>query len=321
VDYERLFAAIPTPYLVMTPELVILDANPAYLAVTGRSREDIVGRGVFEAFPPQPDALDEGGVSRVQRSFERARDTGVMDTMPVQKYDIPDSAGGFVERYWSLISVPVLDDEGRTVLVVQRTEDITDYVRERERRHSDAEQSQELRRRTEEAEADLYARSRELEEALRARDRVGRRLAALAEVSFELSNTQTVEELTAVVVDRGVAVLGADGGAVAVLRGDTLELVITDGLGETARAGYARLPLDGPLPGSVSARTGETILLPDRETALAFDPGMADVLRDTGCSAWACLPLVAVARSSARSASAGGRTTCSPPPSGRSSTR
>ena len=31
------FAAMPTPYLVLTPDLVIADANPTYLAATGRS--------------------------------------------------------------------------------------------------------------------------------------------------------------------------------------------------------------------------------------------------------------------------------------------
>lgn len=60
----------------MSPDLVILDANQAYLAVVGRTRQAVVGSHLFEAFPPQPDALDETGVSRVQRSFERARDTG-----------------------------------------------------------------------------------------------------------------------------------------------------------------------------------------------------------------------------------------------------
>lgn len=293
MDYERLFAAIPTPYLVMTPDLVIVDANEAYLAVVGRRRDDIVGRGVFEVFPPQPDALDETGVSRVQRSFERARDTGLPDTMPVQKYDIPDGSGGYVERFWSLISVPVLDDEGRTALVVQRTEDVTGYVREREGRRSDAEQSEELRRRTEEAEADLFARSRELDAALAARDRVGRRLAALAEVSMELSNTQTVEELTAVVVGRGVAVLGADGGAVAVRTEGQLRLAMTDSLGEDARTNYSLLPLDGRMPVALATSTSAPVLLPDLEATLAHDPAMAGVVGDTGCRAWAAFPLLA----------------------------
>jgi serine phosphatase RsbU (regulator of sigma subunit) len=45
------FAAMPTPYLVLTPDLVIAAANPAYLAATGRTLADLVGRDVFDAFP------------------------------------------------------------------------------------------------------------------------------------------------------------------------------------------------------------------------------------------------------------------------------
>lgn len=52
VDFAALFDAIPTAYLVMTPDLVIVEANPAYLANVGRTRGELLGRPVFEAFPP-----------------------------------------------------------------------------------------------------------------------------------------------------------------------------------------------------------------------------------------------------------------------------
>src|SRR4051812_28557270 len=122
---------MPTPYLVLTPDLVIVDANPAYLATTGRALDELVGRDVFDAFPGNPHAGEpDGGVGKVRASLEKARDTGRPHTMPVQEYDIPDGSGGFVKRFWSLISVPVLDADGACRYVLQRAEDITDYVRE-----------------------------------------------------------------------------------------------------------------------------------------------------------------------------------------------
>src|SRR3712207_2516734 len=60
-DYAAIFRAMPTPYLVMTPDLVIADANAAYLRTTGRTLEDIVGRPVFEAFPGNPNERDPDG--------------------------------------------------------------------------------------------------------------------------------------------------------------------------------------------------------------------------------------------------------------------
>ena len=293
MDHAALFAAIPTPYLVMTPDLVIAEANEAYLQVVGRSRHELIGRPVFEAFPPTPDALDDSGVSRVQLSFERARDTGRPDTMPLQKYDITDPATGqLAERFWSLISVPVLDDEGRTVLLLQRAEDVTDYVKERDRGLTAHEQDQQWQRRIEEVEADLYARSLELREALAARDASARRLASLADVALQLSSSQTVEELAAVVFHRGLSALGADGGAVGV-RGedDVVRLAVNTTLGGEAQERSAELPLDSPLPPSVTAATGRRVVLPDRAACAAWSPDMADVADATGCQAWVCLPL------------------------------
>ena len=298
MDYAALFHAVPTPYLVMTPDLVIAEANEAYLAVVGRPREELVGRPVFEAFPPTPDALDASGVSRVQLSFEKARDTGRPDTMPLQKYDIHDPATGELgERFWSLISVPVVGDDGTTRLILQRAEDVTEYVRERDR--SDAERTRGLRwrRKVEEVEADLFARSQELAEAVREAEVASRRLAALADVALQLTTAQSVEDLTSIVIERGFSALGVDGGGVVVLDEDgVLRSAITDSLGEQAQTEYASLPLQGPLPASVVVRTGERVLLRDQESSLAYAPEMADVIAATGCVAWATLPLRTAAR-------------------------
>jgi len=91
IDHAAVFTAMPTPYLVLTPDLVIADANPAYLASTGRELAELVGRDVFEAFPGNPNEVDpDGGLAKVRASLERARDTGRPHTMSVQEYDIAD---------------------------------------------------------------------------------------------------------------------------------------------------------------------------------------------------------------------------------------
>jgi len=290
MDYAALFAAIPTPYLVLTPDLVIVEANAAYLGVVGRTREELVGRPLFEAFPPTADDLDGSGASRVQISFERARDSGRPDTMPILRYDIqgPD---GLEERFWSLISVPVPDATGRTALLLQRAEDITDYVREQARGKSERERGKLWRRRVQEAESDLYARGLELRDAVEARDVAARRLTILAEVALLLTSAQSLEDLTSIIVDRGLAALGADGGAVAVRDDEMLHLTVTASLGGRTQDEFGVLPLDGPLPASVAARTAKRILLPDRDAMLAFSPELQSVLDTTDCEAWATLPL------------------------------
>ncbi len=165
LDHAALFDAAPTPYLVLDPQLVIVDANRAYCATVGRRREDIVGRALFDAFPSDPEDPAADGTRNLRASIERARDTGVPDTMAVQKYAIEDAdTGEFVERYWSPMNIPVLDEHGRTAVVLHRTEEVTDYVREQAARRQDVVRGEQWRRRALEVEADLVARARELQE-------------------------------------------------------------------------------------------------------------------------------------------------------------
>lgn len=292
VDFAALFHAIPTPYLVMTPDLVIVEANPAYLANVGRTRDELLGRPVFEAFPPSPDALDDRGVPRVQLSFEKARDSGRPDTMPIQKYDIPDPAtGGMSVRFWSLISVPVPGPDGRTALVVQRAEDITGFLSARERGLVTGEDDEQWRRRIAEVEADLFARAQELEAALAAEELASRRATSLAGVALELTTADRLEDLERIVMTRGVRVLGADGGCLTVPDGaGAFRLAIDEALGDAATV-YASLPWDSPLPAVRTARTGERLLMPDRAAGLALTEEMAGVHSSAGRSAWAVMPM------------------------------
>ena len=294
LDYAALFAATPTPCLVLTCDLVIVEANRAYLEATGRTRDELVGRRMFDAFPANPTTPSGNAVDNLRASLERVCHSGRPDTMAVQKYDIPDpTSGAFVERYWSPVNVPVPSGDDGSALILHRVEDVTDYVREREAGRVSRERGQAWRRRMEESEAEVYARTRELRDALDAEALTSRRLAGLADVALRLAEAQTVEDLAEVVVGRGLVALGADGGAVAVRSegSSELQLVITHSLGEQTRREFGQLPLTGPLPASVAAATGARVLLPDREACLAWSAEMAEVLAATGKQAWASLPL------------------------------
>jgi diguanylate cyclase (GGDEF)-like protein/PAS domain S-box-containing protein len=165
IDFQALFGNLPSAYLVMDRDLVIVEVNPAYERMLARHRDELLGRYVFDAFPPSPDVLDEHGVNPVQLSFERARDTGIADVMPLQEYDILDPATGEVaKRYWSSVSSPVADEHGRTVLVLQRVDDVTEYVKAQQAAAND-EEAANVSRRLEVVEAELFTRMRQLRAA------------------------------------------------------------------------------------------------------------------------------------------------------------
>ncbi|MFP5219003.1 MAG: PAS domain-containing protein, partial [Actinomycetes bacterium] len=46
VDFEALFAQLPTSYMVMDRDLRFVAVNDAYLATTGRTREELIGTHV-----------------------------------------------------------------------------------------------------------------------------------------------------------------------------------------------------------------------------------------------------------------------------------
>ncbi|MFP5219867.1 MAG: SpoIIE family protein phosphatase, partial [Actinomycetes bacterium] len=260
----------------------------------GRRLEDIVGQPVFEAFPASPDTLDEEGVPRIKRSFERARDTGRIDTMPLQKYDIPDpTTGGMSERWWSLISVPVVGPDGEVALVAQRAEDVTDWVRDRQAGDVERQRSERLSRRVQEVEADLYARAHELQAALALKEEAAARVASLAAVAMELTGADSVEDLSRIIFSRGLPVLGADGGAISVRDDEAavVRLTVSESLGDHVQVAYAELPLDSPLPAAHVARTGEAVLLPTVASGLAWSELTAQVYEATQRRAWATLPL------------------------------
>src|SRR5690349_17844029 len=115
-DFRVLFEEAPGLYLVLTPDFKIVAASDAYLGATKTRRHEILGRGIFEVFPDNPDDPTATGVRNLSASLERVLRERAPDTMAVQKYDIrrPASEGGaFEERFWSPRNLPVLDGAGQ----------------------------------------------------------------------------------------------------------------------------------------------------------------------------------------------------------------
>ena len=169
-DYRLLFETAPGPYLILTPDLTIVAVNQAYLTATMTKREEIVGRGLFEVFPDNPDDPAATGVRNLRASLDRVRERRAPDTMAVQKYDIrrPESAGGgFEERYWSPTNVPVFDAQGKLVYIIHHVEDVTEFVRLKRLDGERHRLTAELRSRAEKMEAEVYARAQEVAETSR----------------------------------------------------------------------------------------------------------------------------------------------------------
>ncbi len=171
-DFRVLFESTPGLYLVLTPGLTIVAVSDNYLTATMTKREEILGRGIFEVFPDNPDDHGADGVTNLRRSLEEVLRTRLPDSMDVQKYDIRRPAsegGGFEERYWSPINSPVFATNGDLSYIIHRVEDVTDFIRLKQQGREEHTQAEELRSRAEQMEAEMYTRARQLAEANRRR--------------------------------------------------------------------------------------------------------------------------------------------------------
>jgi PAS domain S-box-containing protein len=130
-DFRLLFESLPGLYLVLLPDsprFTIVAASDAYLRATLQQRDDIVGLGIFDAFPESPDPRHERDASSARASFARVLASRLPDTMATLRFDLArpgGELGGYEERWWSPLNWPVLDAQGRVAYIVHRVEDIT----------------------------------------------------------------------------------------------------------------------------------------------------------------------------------------------------
>ncbi len=107
LDAAALFAAAPSPYLLLDPagpDHRVLDANPAYEAAVGSNRDRLVGLPVREAL--QATGLFADGLAELDASLSCASASAQPDL--VQR----DGLG------WSAVNAPLLDADGQVTAIL-----------------------------------------------------------------------------------------------------------------------------------------------------------------------------------------------------------
>jgi PAS domain-containing protein len=107
------------------PGLHIVDINDAYARATLTKRDDVVGHSLFEIFPDNPEDALADGVSNLFTSLRTVVKTGQPHAMVIQRYDIRDPQGQFVERHWQPINSPIHDRDGLLIYILHHVEDVT----------------------------------------------------------------------------------------------------------------------------------------------------------------------------------------------------
>jgi len=130
--FANIFNASPLPSLLLKPDaplFTIEEANTAYLKITGTTQQDLAGKGIFEAFPDNPNNPKADGVKNLNASLQTVIKTKLAHKMATQRYDIPIRGTQlFSERYYAPENVPVFNSEGGMVLIMHTVTDITEKI-------------------------------------------------------------------------------------------------------------------------------------------------------------------------------------------------
>ena len=135
IDFAALFKAEPTPCIVLSPDLVIQQANDAYLTATTRRRGELIGKHITRTFPNNPELLE---------ALQRTIASGLPARAAPMRYD-QHAAEGDSHREWRSLNIPIKSADGEITVILHRLEDVTDFVTGGERdqvqqlQHSNAE--------------------------------------------------------------------------------------------------------------------------------------------------------------------------------------
>lgn len=126
----RFFEAVRGSNLLIkadSPCFTIMDASESYLQMVDKSKAELEGRGVFEAFPPNPNRPQDSIF--LKASFEEVIATKKTSMLPVQRYDVQDEEDYFTSRYWRIVNSPVLDQQDNVAYIINTVEDITNEIK------------------------------------------------------------------------------------------------------------------------------------------------------------------------------------------------
>lgn len=132
-DFKVILESVPDCCLILkpdTPRFTIVAVTDAYARATNIAREHVLGKGIFEVFPDNPNDPRADGVKNLTASLNRVITKKASDRMPIQKYDIPlptTEGSRFEVRYWDPSNSPVLNNNNEVMYIIHHVADVTQY--------------------------------------------------------------------------------------------------------------------------------------------------------------------------------------------------
>lgn len=127
MNFYDLFSDVPENLVVVSPTYIVEAATDAYLQVTMRTREEIVGKHFLkEAFPEKDITYEENPVKLALDQTVASKTPMVMEVI---RYDLiipEEEGGGYKELYWETSYIPGLDKDGNVKYIIQKAVNVTE---------------------------------------------------------------------------------------------------------------------------------------------------------------------------------------------------
>ncbi|MBK0402084.1 PAS domain-containing protein [Adhaeribacter sp. BT258] len=131
-DLQFILHAIPGEYLILDTDLIMLTASDDYLAATKTTREELIGKYVFDVFPDNPEFPGVNVVENLRDSMLQVIQTRETNRISMLRYDIRGENGTFEQRYWDIVDSPIINSANKVVGLIHHSTDVTTQVKARE---------------------------------------------------------------------------------------------------------------------------------------------------------------------------------------------
>jgi PAS domain S-box-containing protein len=127
-EFERLFRFAPHAYLVVSPELHVLDANAAYSRMLLATTDALIGRQLLDVIALVLRDVDGDSTAELQRSLDRVLRERQPDRTRPSRYELSASAPSG-PRTLRFCNTPLLDEQSVITAILHSVEDCSDQGR------------------------------------------------------------------------------------------------------------------------------------------------------------------------------------------------
>ncbi len=135
--HKQLFKVMPLQSVLLAvdaPKYTIVYVNDAYLKITNTTENDIIGKGIFEAFPNNPINPNADEIKILTLSLATTLKTKQPQKTVCQQYNIPiRGTNNFEVRYFDYDNIPILNNNGDVEFLLHTIVDVTDVTKSTKR--------------------------------------------------------------------------------------------------------------------------------------------------------------------------------------------